>query len=143
MKNRNIPYYMAVLALAAGMSTSFVSCVDTEEPDSIVTLRNAKAEEIKAEAKVQEALAGLKDAEAAYKKAEERAKIADAVTTELANKLTEAKNNLEIAKLTAKNDIEISTAKEEAQAALDEAKNKAAVALEGYAVSLEEAKLAA
>ncbi len=50
--------------LAAGVSTSFVSCVDTDEPDSIVTLRNAKAEEVKAEAEYQRALAAVQNAEA-------------------------------------------------------------------------------
>jgi hypothetical protein len=64
MKNRNIPYYVAALMLAAGVSTSFVSCVDTDEPDSIVTLRNAKAEEVKAEAEYQRALAAVQNAEA-------------------------------------------------------------------------------
>ena len=127
--------------LAAGVSTSFVSCVDTEEPDSIVTLRNAKAEEIKAEAKVQEALAGLKDAEAAYKKAEERAKIADAVTTELNNKLLEVQNTLEADKITGKHDLVVAKAKEDAQAELDLAKNEAAVALADYDNNIKIAQL--
>ena len=143
MKNRNIPYYMAVLALAAGMSTSFVSCVDTEEPESITELRKAKAEEVRAEAKVQEALAGLKDAEAAYKKAEERAKIAEAVTTELANELTKASNAVTIAIKESTLDLEKQKAVVEAQAKLDEQKKLAAVALADYERAIKEAQVKA
>jgi hypothetical protein len=143
MKNRNIPYYVAALMLAAGVSTSFVSCVDTEEPESIAELRKAKAEEVRAEAKVQEALAGLKDAEAAYKKAEERAKIAEAVTTELANELTKATNAVTIAIKESTLDLEKQTAVVKAQATLDEEKKKAAVALADYERAIKEAQVKA
>jgi hypothetical protein len=57
MKNRNIPYYVAALMLAAGVSTSFVSCVDTDEPSSIEKLREAKANEVNAQAAYKNALA--------------------------------------------------------------------------------------
>jgi hypothetical protein len=88
-------------------------------------------------------LAGLKDAEAAYKKAEERAKIADAVTTELNNKLLEVQNNLEADKITGKHDLEVAKAKETAQKELDAAKQEAALALAGYEKALKEAQIKA
>jgi chromosome segregation ATPase len=96
MKNRNIPYYMAVLALAAGMSTSFVSCVDTDEPETVTKLRQeaiaklqADADFVKAEAEAQRAKAALDNATAKVKEAQAQKKLAEAKTKELQNKLTE------------------------------------------------------
>ncbi|MEE3448175.1 MAG: hypothetical protein VZQ51_06160 [Bacteroidales bacterium] len=87
---------MAVLALAAGMSTSFVSCVDTDEPETVTKLRQeaiaklqADADFVKAEAEAQRAEAAVNNALAKVREAEAQAKLADAKTTELQNKLTE------------------------------------------------------
>ncbi|MBQ9214384.1 MAG: hypothetical protein IJ150_10660 [Bacteroidales bacterium] len=66
MKSRNFSYYVAALMLAAGMSTSFVSCVDeTEEPDYVKQVREA---EMKAEIaeKEKEAKEAGKESEAAF-----------------------------------------------------------------------------
>jgi len=49
------------LMLAAGVSTSFVSCVDTDEPSSIEELRKAKANEVNAQAAYKNALAALEN----------------------------------------------------------------------------------
>ncbi len=138
MKNRNIPYYVAALMLAAGVSTSFVSCVDTEEPDSLVTLRNAKAEQVKAEA-------ALKNAEAADKIAQtELSKLA----AELSRKATELENaskalsnaqaelTYESAKLTA--EIENATKNATKEADIEKAKLEAENALEVYKVRKEQ-----
>ena len=107
MKNRNIPYYVAALMLAAGVSTSFVSCVDTDEPDSIVTLRNAKAEEVKAQAEVQKALAAYQNAQTELKLAEKAEKAAKAKSAEVEASLKE----LELAKQKELDVLEIQEAK--------------------------------
>lgn len=62
MKNRNIPYYVAALMLAAGVSTSFVSCVDTDEPETVTKLRQAAIEKIQADADLQKAYAEVQRA---------------------------------------------------------------------------------
>jgi chromosome segregation ATPase len=111
MKNRNIPYYVAALMLAAGVSTSFVSCVDTDEPETVTKLRQAAIEKIQADADLQKAYAEVqravvtktnayaeqvkaeaayKLAEAEYQKALAAKENATAKTTELTNAITEA-----------------------------------------------------
>ena len=120
---------MAVLALAAGMSTSFVSCVDTEEPDSIVTLRDAKAKEILQEAEVQAAIAALKNAEAEYKLAE-KAKLAaeadykkwEAAIKEQEAIVKKAEATRDAAAATAETDAKTEEAKLKAEAAVADAK---------------------
>ena len=105
MKNRNIPYYAAALLMAAGLSTSMVSCVDTDEPESIAQLRNAKAEEVRAraneinqEAEVQKSLAALNNAELARKAAETEAYTAMQVLNRKNQELLNAKQELANAK---------------------------------------------
>lgn len=164
MKNRNIPYYVAALMLAAGVSTSFVSCVDTDEPDSIVTLRNAKAEEVKAQAEVQKALAAYQNAQTELKLAEKAEKAAKAKSAEVEASLKElelakqkeldvleiqeakartAKNvagaeaDTEKAKIEAENALAI--AKVDAEKKLATAKKDAAVAVAGYENAINEA----
>jgi hypothetical protein len=160
MKNRNIPYYMAVLALAAGMSTSFVSCVDTEEPDSIVTLRNAKAEEVKAEAEYQRALAAVQNAQAEVLVAQKSIAAAEAKKAEYEAEYENLKNahqkavwaadeaeraidlaNKEAASETEKQ-LALADAKlklEQKNKELADAVNQTAVAAAGYANAIAEA----
>jgi len=104
MKNRNIPYYVAALMLAAGVSTSFVSCVDTDEPETVTKLRQAAIEKIQADADLQKAYAEVQravvtktnadaekvKAEAEYQKAKAAVKAAAAKEQELKNAVTEA-----------------------------------------------------
>lgn len=143
MKNRNIPYYAAALLMAAGLSTSMVSCVDTDEPESIALLRQAKANEVNAKASLlnaqaSEVLANIdinKSAAALSDKAQElknayqelvnaKKKADDAVAN--------AKSQLELDSLNAKKDslllvAQLNVAKQvqEAKAALEVAKIKA------------------
>ena len=107
MKNRNIPYYAAALLLAAGVSTSFMSCVDTDEPESIAKLRDAKAKELEANANYlnqkaakETALAAVEQANANYRNAEASEMAAKAVAQELTNaatRITNAKDSLALA----------------------------------------------
>jgi hypothetical protein len=97
MKNRNIPYYVAALMLAMGVSTSFVSCVDTDEPETVTKLRAAAQEKLQADIELQQALETLeaktaenKRAQAALEKAKAQEENAKAAKAELANKVTEA-----------------------------------------------------
>jgi hypothetical protein len=97
MKNRNIPYYVAALMLAMGVSTSFVSCVDTDEPETVTKLRAAAQEKLQADIELQQALETLetktaenKRALAALEKAKAQLENANAAKAELANKVTEA-----------------------------------------------------
>jgi hypothetical protein len=112
MKNRNIPYYMAVLALAAGMSTSFVSCVDTDEPETVTKLRQEAINKLAADTDLQKALAEVQRAEAAYKNAQAATENANAKAKELANAKTEKTNDAVAAK-------EIAEANKAAQAAIE------------------------
>lgn len=128
MKNRNIPYYAAALLMAAGLSTSMVSCVDTDEPESIAQLRNAKAEEVRAraneinqEAEVQKSLAALNNAELARKAAETEAYTAMQVLNRKNQELLNAKQEL----ANAKEQIEIDKTK--LQNALQAAKDSIAL----------------
>jgi len=97
MKNRNIPYYMAVLALTAGMSTSFVSCVDTDEPETVTKLRQEAINKLAADTDLQKALAEVERAKvkynealAAVQNADAAIKNAQAKTADLDNQITEA-----------------------------------------------------
>ena len=112
MKNRNIPYYMAVLALAAGMSTSFVSCVDTDESETVTKLRQEAINKLAADTDLQKALAEVQRAEAAYKNAQAATENANAKAQELLNAKTEKTNDAEIAKT-------IAEANKAAQAAIE------------------------
>ena len=143
MKNRNIPYYMAVLALAAGVSTSFVSCVDTDEPETVTKLRQEAINKLAADTDLQKALAEVERAKVETEKAEAAVKNANAASInaqtkaqELANAKTEKTNDAEIAK-------EIAEANKLAQAAIEaqaEATQKYKVAAADYERALEAAK---
>jgi hypothetical protein len=136
MKNRNIPYYMAVLALAAGMSTSFVSCVDTEEPETVEQLRKEAIAKIQADTKLQNALADVQaalkaktdaeakkiEAEAAYKDAETRAKDAEAEKQEIQNKIDSNQDVID-AKVAAAVQEKLKTAELDRKAAIENKKN--------------------
>ncbi len=105
MKNRNIPYYVAALMLATGVSTSFVSCVDTDEPSSIEELRKAKANEVNAQAAYKNALAQtqLQTAEIEKQKAAQEAiatqmKEIDRQIKESSAAVTKAQNELAVLK---------------------------------------------
>jgi hypothetical protein len=120
MKNRNIPYYVAALMLAAGVSTSFVSCVDTDEPETVTKLRQEAINKLAADTDLQKALAEVQRAEAAYKNAQAAAEnadaqknLADAKKQELINAKTEKTNDAVIAK-------EIAEANKAAQKAIED-----------------------
>ncbi len=152
--------------LAAGVSTSFVSCVDTEEPDSIVTLRNAKAEEVKAQAakinaevtdllgrleldKSTRALAdeatklanARKEAQNAYDKAIEDIQLAQKNREEDAAKAT-ADFELQEAKATAEANLKTALAQlESAKTALTQAQNNATKDVEAEQLAIDKKKM--
>ena len=135
---------MAVLALAAGMSTSFVSCVDTEEPDSIVTLRNAKAEEVKAQAakinaEVTDLLGRLELDKSTRALADEATKLANA-RKEAKNAYDKAIEDIQLAEKKAESERKENAAKATADFELQEAKAKAEATLKTALAELEAAK---
>lgn len=156
MKNRNIPYYAAALLMAAGLSTSMVSCVDTDEPESIALLRQAKANEVNAKASLINAQASQVlsniDLEKATRAITDQGLVLENKKAEIENaknELTNAKTKLENALKAAKDSIELDSLKaqklwkekiavanaeaqyEAANAALEKAKTKALVDIEG------------
>jgi hypothetical protein len=96
MKNRNIPYYVAALMLAMGVSTSFVSCVDTDAPESVTKTRELAIQKLQADAQLQKAvadynkaLADYQEQEGKYNDAQAASKSAAAKAQELLNQITE------------------------------------------------------
>lgn len=61
--------YLVAALLMGGVTTSLTSCIDNEEPAGITDLRGAKAELLRAKAKVQEAEAAYKTAQIAIEEA--------------------------------------------------------------------------
>ncbi len=124
MKNRNIPYYVAALMLATGVSTSFVSCVDTDEPSSIEELRKAKANEVNAQAAYKNALAQtqlqtaeIQKAKAAQEAIQTQIKELERQAAESNLTVTKAQNELDVLK------IEDRKVHEKAIAAIDAVKD--------------------
>lgn len=61
--------YLVAALLMGGVTTSLTSCIDNDEPAGITDLRGAKAELLRAKAKVQEAEAAYKTAQVAIEEA--------------------------------------------------------------------------
>ena len=61
--------YLVAALLMGGVTTSLTSCIDNDEPTGITDLRGAKAELLRAKAKVQEAEAAYKTAQIAIEEA--------------------------------------------------------------------------
>ena len=123
--NKKVLSAILFSALFAGTGT-FTSCIDNDEPAGIEELRGAKAELLKAKVAVEQANAAYKLAEAEWMKAQAATEAANtrlqealAEQQELANKLQEAKDKDEIAKL------------EAAEVAARQAAELAAIAHEG------------
>jgi hypothetical protein len=136
MKNRNIPYYVAALMLAAGVSTSFVSCVDTDEPETVEQLRKEAIAKIQADTKLQNALADVQaalkaktdaeakkiDADTKYREAEARAQDAAAEKDEIQNKIDGNQDVID-AKVAAAVQENLKTAEADRKTAIENKKN--------------------
>jgi len=127
MKRKFILYPAVALALMASASLS--SCVDTDEPESLEALRNAKAEEVRANAglinaktAVENAYVAVVNANAAQQEAEARRLAAVAAEAEYNAAVTKATTELAIAKTQAASEAEIATAKLEAEITLNQKK---------------------
>lgn len=141
MKNRNIPYYAAALLMAAGLSTSMVSCVDTDEPESIAQLRNAKAEEVRAKASLlnaqaSEVLANIDINKSAAALADKAAELNNAYQ-ELVNAKKKADDDLAMAK----NQIELDSIKAVKDSILAVAKINAQIEVLKAKTALDTAKI--
>lgn len=129
MKRKFILYPAVALALMASASLS--SCVDTDEPESLEALRNAKAEELRANAAlinaksdVEKAYVAVVNAKAAQDEAIARQQAAVAAMEEYKAALDKVEKDLAIAKVNAKSEAEIEEAKLKAENALSAEKEK-------------------
>jgi hypothetical protein len=143
MKRKFILYPAVALALMTSVSLS--SCVDTDEPDSITALRNAKAEEIRANAALLTAQSDVEKAYVAVVNAVAQQEAAAAKAAELENAIKE----YEVATKAAEEALNQATkAKEKneldaaAAAALETAKLNAEATKIGAEQALEAAKKA-
>ncbi len=118
---RNILY----VSLAAALATTTLSgCIDNDEPDGILALRQAKASYINAQAANETTLA---NADAAYKAAETAVKNAEAKQAEAIAKKAEYEAALaeyEVKLAEAKTDAEIAAIKAELEVTLQEKANE-------------------
>lgn len=118
---RNILY----VSLAAALATTTLSgCIDNDEPDGILALRQAKASYINAQAANETTLA---NADAAYKAAETAVKNAEAKQAEAIAKKAEyeaAKAEYEVKLAEAKTEAEIAAIKAELEVTLQEKANE-------------------
>lgn len=117
---RNILYLSLAAALA---STSLTGCIDNDEPDGIIALRQAKASYINAQAANETTLA---NANAAYKAAETALKNAEAKQAEALAKQAEyeaAKVEYEAKLAEAKTEAEIAAVKAELEVTLQQKAN--------------------
>lgn len=118
---RNILY----VSLAAALATTTLSgCIDNDEPDGILALRQAKASYINAQAANETTLA---NADAAYKAAETAVKNAEAKQTEAIAKKAEyeaAKAEYEVKLAEAETEAEIAAIKAELEVTLQEKANE-------------------
>jgi len=105
---RKFNYYMAAFVFAAGVSASLTSCIDTEEPDGIKSLREAKAGFINAETALKQADVAYREAETAYKQVEVAIKKVAQLTDELTYAKAEAskETDIELAKATSQVSLE-------------------------------------
>lgn len=118
---RNILYVSLAAALA---TTSLSGCIDNDEPDGILALRQAKASYINAQAANETTLA---NADAAYKAAETAVKNAEAKQAEAIAKKAEyeaAKAEYEVKLAEAKTEAEIAAIKAELEVTLQEKANE-------------------
>lgn len=118
---RNILYVSLAAALA---TTSLSGCIDNDEPDGILALRQAKASYINAQAANETTLA---NADAAYKAAETAVKNAEAKQAEAIAKKAEyeaAKAEYEVKLAEAKTEAEIAAIKAELDVTLQEKANE-------------------
>ena len=146
LKERNMKQkfvYLSMAALAA--MTSFTGCIDNDEPDSVANLRNAKAEEFKANAEKTLAEAGVLEMDALVRKADAAYREYEAaVMKEKAAQeaLATAYEELDYELRKAQQDDKIATAAEQAKAELVKAQSATANAkatLEGALASLDKA----
>ncbi len=118
---RNILY----VSLAAALATTTLSgCIDNDEPDGILALRQAKASYINAQAANETTLA---NADAAYKAAETAVKNAEAKQAEAIAKKAEyeaAKAEYDVKLAEAKTEAEIAAIKAELEVTLQEKANE-------------------
>jgi hypothetical protein len=119
MKNRNIPYYVAALMLAVGVSTSFVSCVDTDEPETVTKLRQEAIAKLQADADFVKAQAELQRAKAANETAQAKFQDQKTLTEAATTKAAELKNKVAEDTLSAATARAIAIANQEAQAAIE------------------------
>lgn len=118
---RNILYVSLAAALA---TTSLSGCIDNDEPDGILAMRQAKASYINAQAANETTLA---NADAAYKAAETAVKNAEAKQAEAIAKKAEyeaAKAEYEVKLAEAKTEAEIAAIKAELEVTLQEKANE-------------------
>jgi hypothetical protein len=143
MKNRNIPYYVAALMLAAGVSTSFVSCVDTDEPETVTKLRQEAIAKLQADADFVKAQAELQRAKAAHENADAKFRDQETLTEAAKTKAAELANKLREDTLSAATAHGIAVANKAAQKAIEDMKSATQtyeVAAADYARALEAAK---
>lgn len=115
---RKFNYYMAAFVFAAGVSASLTSCIDTEEPDGIKSLREAKAGFINAETALKQADVAYREAETAYKQVETAIKKVEQLTDELTLAQKQAVQDITIeAEIEAKK-LELENAKEDLNEAI-------------------------
>ena len=96
MKKKFIAVYALIGVLALG-STALTSCVDDNESASVTAIRDAKAQQLKAMAEAETALANLRNAKAAIKEAEaaNAAALLPQIEAEVAAQVQLSKNKLE------------------------------------------------
>ena len=107
---------MVAACMLAGTTPVITGCVDTDEPAGIEQLRGAKAELLRAQAAVEQALVAVKQADAQYRLAEAALKQADADYKAQQAREQELKNDLQ----EAKNEYELQKAEADYQAYLEE-----------------------
>ena len=112
--------YLVAACMLAGTTPVITGCVDTDEPAGIEQLRGAKAELLRAQAAVEQALVAVKQADAQYRLAEAALKQADADYKAQQAREQELKNDLQ----EAKNEYELQKAEADYQAYLEELARK-------------------
>lgn len=118
MKRKFILYPAVALALMASASLS--SCVDTDEPESLEALRNAKAEEVRANAGLINAKTAVENAYVAVVNANARQAEAEAAKKEYEALCSKQFQELDAIKKKIEGDVENATAQQQ----IDEAKAK-------------------